>query len=799
MPPFRTFVDDKVDIVEVGGELEDALTDEIDTDPLTDPLAFDHDYTALRKSVDREEEEPPRARSRRLDQVDFEDDDDDDDDNDEEEEEEDVGEITFVDINRLKANTAVSSPPPPPPPASATPLTVISATDPQCPKDERLKPGVERPGTTTTTSSTEDAESSSSSPSDGSDSGLGTDLLNVHAQPHTAHESSCGVDPQQQQEQSPHHPSYHSSSSSSSSAAALSVPVVSILKLRYDQLPAECRPSAPVPVLPPPPPPTPGVPVRSALKRASLEEQGSSSSNAASCEIKNKRPRRTVTFDNVTVYYFSRVQGFLCVPSVGGCTLGMERRHTYERSMTLHEHLAEQRRNHRHQLELLNPSCTRSQQQQQQQQSHLVHQSSSDDSDEEADVSDVDTEPLTLGFLRPVGTKQRRALLKAAGVRKIDAAEKDECRVIRLSREVCGCRCQGYCDPELCYCSVNGIKCQVDRPSFPCSCTGECCGNRTGRVEFNPVRVRTHYIHTVMRLELEQKQQQVDGEEEGEDTAQNVISSSSSSSRSGGSITGVLVDYSSRRLFEPSLSSATATTTSKSTTAISSSQQAVDLNSAVPTVMQLQTSNGDSNFGGGGGVDLYHNYGAVSGIYMDHHYHHPNTHHVEYRSPLPTSINSSCNNNPSVSSSSNVNDHSSSSSSSQFCNNILQILGIQSSSTPTKQSPTTATNSPLLPRRSYSGAVGDSAGTPSFLFSSKTKALSQTEHQLISRPFPIELGGVIKDSALSLVHSNGMTSGAAAAGADTTWLLNNNNNHISAESVQSTEEDVEDSRLCISK
>lgn len=47
---------------------------------------------------------------------------------------------------------------------------------------------------------------------------------------------------------------------------------------------------------------------------------------------------------------------------------------------------------------------------------------------------------------------------------------------------------------------------QVDRPNFPCGCTRDGCGNIVGRVEFNSGRVRTHFIHTIMRLELEKKQ-----------------------------------------------------------------------------------------------------------------------------------------------------------------------------------------------------------------------------------------------------------------------------------------------------
>lgn len=46
----------------------------------------------------------------------------------------------------------------------------------------------------------------------------------------------------------------------------------------------------------------------------------------------------------------------------------------------------------------------------------------------------------------------------------------------------------------------------MDRLNFPCGCSRDGCANSSGRIEFNPVRVRTHFIHTLMRLELEKKQ-----------------------------------------------------------------------------------------------------------------------------------------------------------------------------------------------------------------------------------------------------------------------------------------------------
>lgn len=82
-----------------------------------------------------------------------------------------------------------------------------------------------------------------------------------------------------------------------------------------------------------------------------------------------------------------------------------------------------------------------------------------DVSDEDIDVESVEVDDYF--FLQPLPTKRRRALLRASGVHRIDAEEKQELRAIRLSREECGCDCRLYCDPEACACSQAGIKCQV--------------------------------------------------------------------------------------------------------------------------------------------------------------------------------------------------------------------------------------------------------------------------------------------------------------------------------------------------
>lgn len=298
-----------------------------------------------------------------------------------------------------------------------------------------------------------------------------------------------------------------------------------------------------------------------------------------------KKQKRNIQFNGVTVFYFPRIQGFTCVPSQGGCTLGMSRQHCDEKSFSLAEHMAEQKRIHRQQMLEKSPrpssslstsslnsllinspilQCNSTMQVTQtpttnapvimsstQANTDDRSRSSTEESDSEEDIlsdnssSELDTE--TVGFLQPVSQKQRRALLKAAGVREIASYEKNECRDIRASREFCGCRCRDYCDPESCFCSQSGIKCQVsysgsnskelnqiqrktidrhichysnfknfsfafqvDRASFPCGCTENGCGNVFGRVEFNPKRVRTHFIHTIMRLELEKKQKKSD-------------------------------------------------------------------------------------------------------------------------------------------------------------------------------------------------------------------------------------------------------------------------------------------------
>lgn len=82
--------------------------------------------------------------------------------------------------------------------------------------------------------------------------------------------------------------------------------------------------------------------------------------------------------------------------------------------------------------------------------------------------------------------------------------------------------------------------------NFPCSCSREGCANENGRIEFNPVRVRTHYIRTLMRLEIEKKKEEE--EQRNRMILNNLESSSqlsySASSLSSGISGGTLVNFS---------------------------------------------------------------------------------------------------------------------------------------------------------------------------------------------------------------------------------------------------------------
>ncbi|XP_051543181.1 cysteine/serine-rich nuclear protein 1-like [Myxocyprinus asiaticus] len=232
--------------------------------------------------------------------------------------------------------------------------------------------------------------------------------------------------------------------------------------------------------------------------------------NTTSILKKAKRTRRgNVQFDQVTVFFFPRCQGFTSVPSRGGCTLGMVQRHSAQRCYTLAEFAVEQRhlrreklknRMREEKLEALKLKLTKNGTQASEEADRLTIE---DIPEDEIDISGVNLDDGS--FLHPYPSKKRHTILKAAGIKKIDKEEKRQLHELRMSREDCGCDCQGFCEPESCSCSLAGIKCQMDHSSFPCGCTKDGCGNTEGRIEFNSSRVQTHYIHTIMKLELEKR------------------------------------------------------------------------------------------------------------------------------------------------------------------------------------------------------------------------------------------------------------------------------------------------------
>lgn len=63
-------------------------------------------------------------------------------------------------------------------------------------------------------------------------------------------------------------------------------------------------------------------PSKSSLKRRSVDNLH---------EDQAKRTKRSINFGDVTVFYFPRCQGFGCVPTQGGSTLGMTAKHAYKK------------------------------------------------------------------------------------------------------------------------------------------------------------------------------------------------------------------------------------------------------------------------------------------------------------------------------------------------------------------------------------------------------------------------------------------------------------------------------------
>lgn len=231
---------------------------------------------------------------------------------------------------------------------------------------------------------------------------------------------------------------------------------------------------------------------------------------------KKGKTRKSVLFNTVTIYHFNRSQGFTTIPSQGGSTLGMKRKHFLRRrlSVDLYE---EVRRRSRREILLKIRFEKRKQEEQLRreimaecEELNVVSSNSSsssntitsdDDNDSTysdcSDISDSELESDGYIFLQPIGVKLRRSLLRASGVGRIDPSEKKECNIIRDSRDRSGCKCVGQCIPEYCECTRLGVNCHVDRVSFPCGCVSSGCRNPLGRTEFDIARVRGHFEEIV--------------------------------------------------------------------------------------------------------------------------------------------------------------------------------------------------------------------------------------------------------------------------------------------------------------
>ncbi|KAL3310507.1 cysteine-serine-rich nuclear protein [Cichlidogyrus casuarinus] len=265
--------------------------------------------------------------------------------------------------------------------------------------------------------------------------------------------------------------------------------------------------------------------------------QSSTSTNSIlkSCRKSYHVSKRRVLFDSVDVFYFDREQGNTCVPCQGGYTLGMASNHSsFERFSLQVFQKKRKREKHRQiykkcvdgkldlpqdQVDFLKsviqtPPCSplSLREEETSSSSESCGSFASSDSyvcpgdsssDEECDYS---KKLEDLYILNAISLKKRKLLLKKAGVPSIDDEEKDECERIRQSRTVCGCDCpNGLCYPSTCQCALNGISCQVDRASFPCACMlPNGCANPLGRIKFDQNKARTHYLHTRMRLEMEE-------------------------------------------------------------------------------------------------------------------------------------------------------------------------------------------------------------------------------------------------------------------------------------------------------
>lgn len=217
-------------------------------------------------------------------------------------------------------------------------------------------------------------------------------------------------------------------------------------------------------------------------------------------EHRQRRPSKSVSFDKVTVYEFPRVQGFSCIPTRGGMTLGLDFRHVDQYTCFIHQDTDGSLRppgsNVGSETSPLVSAISEGDV------LPSLHSGSDLDLPQE-EVVQKEKKPRRLQ-LEPLSCHRRRQLLLDSGVQRIDSSEAKQCRDIRASRGSCGCDCLDQCLPEACSCSLNGVPCQVEKKAFPCACLEKACKNPSGRRQYSPDIVHEHYRRTMERLEMEQ-------------------------------------------------------------------------------------------------------------------------------------------------------------------------------------------------------------------------------------------------------------------------------------------------------
>lgn len=137
-----------------------------------------------------------------------------------------------------------------------------------------------------------------------------------------------------------------------------------------------------------------------------------------SSKRKKTKTKKSVKFTGVTVFYFPRIQGFTCIPSEGGSTLGMSDKHLYSKDFSLQEHFVEQKRIHKLYLE------------EQRRQGKIIPEFLMEDSEEDEDSDFDDSDEYC--FLQPLTVRQRRITLRQPGVKKLIAPKKITARKLEI-------------------------------------------------------------------------------------------------------------------------------------------------------------------------------------------------------------------------------------------------------------------------------------------------------------------------------------------------------------------------------